>query len=245
MMPILQVGPFAVQLPGLILLAGVWVGALLAEREAPWRGVSKAEISNLTFIALVVGLVGAKLWYVLRYLEVYLDEPLAMLSLNPGTIAPLEGAVTGLIAAIIYGQRRHMRLWPTLDVLTPGLAGVMVFVGLSNLASGDAFGAATQLPWGIELWGEMRHPSQLYNVGMGLIVVLAIWRIKQLKAFPGFAFLAWLLMAAVVRLFLEAFRGDSLIIFGGFRQGQLLSILLMAISLIALRLRADRVPAES
>lgn len=245
MMPILQVGPFAVQLPGLILLAGVWVGVLFAEHEAPRRGVSKDEISNLVFVGLMVGLVGARLWYALRFLDVYLDQPLALLALNPTTIAPLEGALTGLVAAMIYGQRKGMSLWPTVDALAPGLAAFMVFVGFANLASGDAFGATTSMPWGIALWGEIRHPTQLYSVGMSLIILWAVWQFSRNKAFPGFLFLAWLLMAAAVRLFLEAFRGDSIIVFGGFRQGQLLSLLLVALSLVALRIRADQASASS
>ncbi len=48
---------------------------------------------------------------------------------------------------------------------------MMLAVPLANLASGDAFGAPSSLPWAIELWGAARHPVQIYEaVAAGLIL---------------------------------------------------------------------------
>ena len=93
MFPILQIGPLAIQVPGLVLLVGVWVALNMVEREAPRHKVSAADISNLILIGLVAGILGARLWYALRFLSVYVDNPLSLFSLNPSTLAAEEGSV--------------------------------------------------------------------------------------------------------------------------------------------------------
>jgi phosphatidylglycerol:prolipoprotein diacylglycerol transferase len=224
MFPILQLGPLAIQLPGLFLLVGVWVAISFIEREATRRSLSAATLSNMILLGLVVGIVGARLWYAIRFIDVYLENPLSLFSLNPSTLASGEGILTGLLAAWIYGQRKGLPLWSTLDALAPGLAVFMMALGLSHLSSGDAFGAPSSVPWSITLWGEQRHPSQIYEILMAGWILFLLWRIRTWDMFPGFTFLSWVAMAAAAHLFLETFRGDSVIILGSIRSTQLVSL---------------------
>lgn len=240
MFPILNLGPLAIQVPGLFLLAGVWVALNLVEREAPRHKVSAADISNLILIGLVAGIVGARLWYAVRFLSVYLDNPLSLFSLNPSTLATEEGLLTGLLAAFIYGQRKGLRLWPTLDVLAPGLGVFSIALGFSHLASGDAFGAPSTLPWAIDLWGEQRHPSQVYEILVAVLILALLWRIKGWKIFPGFVFLSWFGMSVLGRMFIEAFRGDSVIIFGALRSAQVVSLGVLVLVMVGMHLLGRR-----
>jgi phosphatidylglycerol:prolipoprotein diacylglycerol transferase len=240
MFPLIQLGPFALQVPGLILLAGGWLSLEVADRRASRRGGSAEDIDRLVFIGLVAGAIGARLWYALRFPDAYLADPLALLSLNFATTAPLEGAATGLLAAWIYGQRRKLPFWKTMDVLVPGIALFMVPIALANFASGDAFGAPTSAAWGIELWGEARHPTQLYAAALGAVIFVVIWRLQNVSVFDGFLSLTWLFMAASSRLFLEAFRGDSAVILDVVRLPQVLSLTVMAVSLYGLHALAKR-----
>jgi prolipoprotein diacylglyceryltransferase len=231
MFPILQLGPLAIQVPGLFLLAGVWVAVSLIERQAARRKVSPEALSNLVLYGLIAGILGARLGYAARFLNVYLENPLSLFSLNPSTLAPLDGMVAGLVAATIYGQRKKLPLWPTLDALAPGLAAFSVALGFAHLASGDAFGAPTDLPWGVQLWGARRHPTQIYEIGLAGLVSWAVLRVARWRVFPGFTFLAWLALTAAARLFLEAFRGDSVVILGVLRQAQVLSLVALLAAL--------------
>ncbi|MFQ5922745.1 MAG: prolipoprotein diacylglyceryl transferase [Anaerolineales bacterium] len=236
MLPILQVGPLAIQMPGLILLAGVWVAVSLTDREAPRYSLKASAISNMILIGLVVGILSARLWYAFRFFDVYLDSPLSVFSLNPTTLAPVEGALTGLAAFAYYGYRKGLPLWPTLDAMTPGLAAIGIAVGFAHLASGDAFGAETALPWAIPLWGAQRHPTQIYEVLAAGIVFWLIGEIRRKTPVPGFLFLTWVALSALSRLAIEAFRGDSIIAFGSLRSAQLVSILVLAIALVGMHL---------
>jgi prolipoprotein diacylglyceryltransferase len=170
----------------------------------------------------------------LRFIDVYVGNPLSLLSLNPSTLTLEEGVLTGLVVAWIYGRRKGLPFWPTLDALAPGLAFFGIALGLSHLASGDAFGTPSSIPWAIELWGETRHPTQVYEILLALLVFFAIWRLKSWEAFPGFTFLSWLAMATGSRLFLESFRGDSVIIFDTVRSAQVASLVVLVGALVGM-----------
>ena len=234
MFPILQIGPLAIQAPGLFLLAGAWVVLNVVEREAPRYKTSAAVVSNLILIGLLAGILGARLWYAIRFFSVYLENPLSLFSLNPSTLAAEEGILTGLIAAIIYGQRKGLRLWPSMDVLAPGLAVFNIALGMSHLASGDAFGAPSTLPWALELWGELRHPTQVYEIIIAILILVLLWKIRAWKVFPGFVFLSWLGLTALSRLLIEAFRGDSVIMAGSLRSAQVISLGVLVLVMVGM-----------
>jgi prolipoprotein diacylglyceryltransferase len=100
-------------------------------------------------------------------------------------------------------------LWSTLDALTPFFAVFALGLGLAHLASGSAFGKETTLPWGIELWGAVRHPSQVYEILASLLILGLLW-FQRADARPGLHFLTFAaLTSGCASLFLEAFRGDS------------------------------------
>ena len=235
MYPVLQVGSLAIAVPGLALLIGVWVALELAEREAARLTLNPDAVYRLAFSALVAGLIGARLAYVARYLSVYASDPLGIFSLNAATLAPAEGALIGVTAAFVYGARRQLPLRATLDALAPALAALAVAVAVAHAASGDAFGAPAQLPWSVYLWGEYRHPAQVYELIAALGVLGLGWRVRARGLFPGFNFLLVAALSAAARIFLEAFRGDSLLIAGGWRAAQVVGLVVLAVCLAAMR----------
>ena len=239
MLPILQIGPIAIQLPGLLLLLGLWLGTLMSERAARQHQLSANTVSNMIFYGLIAGILGARLGYVLRFLELYIQSPLGIIALNPNTFSILEGVIAAILVAFISGQRNELPFWKTLDVLTPGVAAFMIFMGLAHLASGDAFGAETSLPWAIDLWGARRHPTQFYEILSACVFLYLILRLDGTSRFDGFLALTYSAMAAVSHFFIDAFRGDSLIILGNVRSAQFTSLILLVGALVLLHLRAQ------
>jgi len=237
--PILQLGPVALQLPGLFLLAGIWVGAWLVDREAPRHEVPGATLSSLVFYGLIAGVIGARLAYALRYVNVYVQDPLSLFSLNLSTFAPAEGILIGLTVAFVIGQRRRLPFWASLDALTPSFAAFGVLIGLAHLSSGDAYGTPANVPWAIELWGARRHPTQVYEILLAILALAVVWRLRIVESFPGFLFLAWAALAAVSRLLLEGFRGDSPVLFEGLRSPQLVSLAVLACTFAIVHRRAQ------
>lgn len=229
MFPILQIGPLALQTPGLMYLLGLWFGLSLAEKFAPKRGVSADTLYNLVFTGLIAGILGARLGYVIQYPDAFLASPLSLVSLNPGLLDPFSGFAAALLASLVYGARNRLEVWNTLDALTPFFAVFLIGAALANAASGAAFGMETSLPWGIELWGAKRHPSQFYELGGAIAILLLMGRqSKETNAPAGTLFLTFLALTAGARLFFEAFRGDSALILGGIRTAQVIAWLVLA-----------------
>ena len=236
MYPFLSLGPFLLQLPLLALLVGVWIGMHLTEKEAARLKLPSAIISNLITVGFIAGIVGARLAYAARSLQAYLDNPLGLLALNMNTLTGFDGLLIGLVVAALYGRLKKLSLSATLDVLAPGLAAFMVALGVSHLLSGNAFGASADLPWSIYLWSEYRHPSQTYEILAALVVLFIVKKRLLGQVGDGRNFLLLVALSSAVRIFLEAFRGDSLIWSGGFRAAQVISLIVLAVSLYALHI---------
>lgn len=234
MLPVIQVGPLALPVPQFSILLALWLGLSLAERYAYRREVSPDEVYNLVFTGLVAGLLGARLGYVLQYPSAFAQSPLSLISVNLGLLDPFIGYAAGLVAMAVYGQRKKMPLWNTLDALTP-LLGVLAFgLAVSHIGSGEAFGAETSLPWGISLWGARRQPSQFYELASAILILIITYRNLKSDLKPGVLFLGFVAMNAAARLFLEAFRGDSLTLPGGFREAQIIAWLIFTSALVFL-----------
>lgn len=231
MFPYLRIGPLLLQTPGLVLLVGVWVGLSLTEKESLRLKLKPDAVYNLVFYALISGIIGARLAYAARFVNAYIENPLSLFSINPNTLSPDDGLLIGLLVAVIYGYRKQLPLRPTLDALAPGLAAFMLAFGVSHFLSGDAFGAKTDLPWRIFLWNEYRHPTQIYETLAAIFTFVIVWLRPLGLPGRGLNFLLVVALSAGARLFLEAFRGDSLIWSGGFRSAQIVALPVLAVSL--------------
>ena len=227
MLPAVHLGPLMLQVPGLMLLLGLWLGLEAASRFAPRVRISGDTLANVVLIGLGVGAIAARLGYAARFPDVYLSAPLSLFSLNPQTLDWSIGSLAGLAAAWLYTQRKQMPLRATLDALSPGIAVFAVFLGLAHIASGDAYGMPTSLPWGIRLWGATRHPTQFYETILAVAVAARIARQTRRASGNGTLFLQTIGLLALARLFVEAFRGDSATLAGGIRVAQIAALLVI------------------
>ena len=229
MLPVIQLGPVSLQAPGLFVIIAVWVGITLTERNASQHKLSADTLSNLIMIALVAGVLGGRIAYVARFPDAFAGNLGSIVSLNPGLFDMTGALAAALISALVYGQRQKLPLLPTLDALVPFFGMLAIGMALSNFASGNAFGMETDLPWGIELWGAKRHPTQVYEMLAAFVTLNLVYPPKaDAKSQAGFSFATFIAITAGYRLFLEAFRGDSTLIFGSIRAAQLLMFIVMA-----------------
>lgn len=235
MMPLLRLGPFLLQLPGLALLASLWLGSSLSEHQADRLRLNRQDVYNLIFYGLIGGLVGARLGYALQHADAYRSNPLALLALTPATLLAPAGLLSGLLIAGLFGRRRRLPLRPTLDALAPAVAMLGVGVAAAHLLSGNAFGAPARLPWSIYLWGAYRHPTQVYELIAALGVAWIAWRQPLGAAGHGLNFVLVIALVAGAHVFIAGFRGDSLLMAGGFRVSQVVGLLVLGGALMLLR----------
>lgn len=215
----------------ILLVIAAWFGMSLADKRSEQHGISKETLNNMAFYSLLGYVIGGRVLYAAAYFSAFSKSPLSLFSLNPDLFDPLSATLIAILIGFIYGLRLRLSLWPTLDSLTLLFAVIAIGLSLSHLAAGAAFGSPTNLPWSIDLWSASRHPTQIYEFIASLLIVSLLW-FKRPDSCPGLYFITFVALTAFARLIIEAFRGDSVIVFGGFRQAQIYAWIVLGLSFI-------------
>lgn len=220
----------------ILLLAALWLGLALAEKRAERHHVSREVLNNIVYYGLFAYILGGRLLYALANYSIFLRSPLSLFSLNIDLFDPFAALIAAILVGFIYGSRLRLSLWPTLDALTPLFAVLAIGLSLSHLAAGTAFGSPTNIPWSIDLWNATRHPTQMYELVASVLIFGFVWFRKRESA-PGITWLTFTALTAASRLFLEAFRGDSTLVFGGLRLAQIIAWIVLAAAFAAIESR--------
>lgn len=211
----------------ILLVAASWIGLSLAEKRTDRHGVSKEDLNNITFYGLIAFIFGGRFSFVLQNLPAFIKSPLGIVSINPDLFDPIGALVTMVLVAFIFGQRKSLKLWSTLDALTPFFATIAIGLGLSHLASGTFFGLETDLPFAINLWNANRHPTQIYEILASLLIFGLIWFPKQ-NPHPGIHFLIFASLTAFFQIIIQTFRADVTRILIGINQAQVIAWVVLA-----------------
>lgn len=220
----------------ILLVIAAWLGLALAERRAERRYVGKDDLNNIAFYGLIAFILGGRSAYVLQNIAAFSKSPLGIVSINPELFDPSGGIAAGFILLLAYNRRKQIPFWNALDALAPFFAAIGIGLGLSDLASGNAFGIPADLPWGIELWNTTRHPTQIYDALASSLILILVWRFKP-NPRPGVPFLLFAALTAFSKLITQAFRADSTFILNGLRQAQVAAWAALTVSLVLLEAR--------
>jgi phosphatidylglycerol:prolipoprotein diacylglycerol transferase len=240
MFPYLSFGPFSLPIPELSLIIGFWLGTVLIDHELKKSNIDQRLVDNLLWILLLSGLLGARLSYIARNISAFQGNLKAILSLNPALLDPAGGFLIALTSGYIFLSKNQISYWKILDGLVFVLSPILISLSFAKFASGKDYGLPTNLPWGITLWGEIRHPVQLYFIAAGIAVLLIIRFIyHQRNHIPGYTFLIFLSLTSGSYLFLNRFLLPHIYLPGGYRLYQVLFWMVLTISL-ALRIFLEK-----
>lgn len=217
----------------ILIVLAAWLGLSLAEKRTARYGIHVETLNNIIFASLIAYILGGRIFYAAEHLSAFTQSPLSLFALNTALFDGWGALAAALITGLAYVQRKKLSFWSTLDALTLFFATLAVGIGFSHLASGSSFGQPTNLPWAIDLWGAMRHPTQIYEIIASLLTLGLLW-LRKADSKPGSNFLLFAALTATSRLVIEGFRGDSTLIFGSLRAAQLGAWFVLAISLFTL-----------
>ena len=137
-----KLGPFLVHWYGIIIASGAVLGVLLAINETKRQRVSADDIYDLVFWALPIGLIGARIYYVIFEWQYYSQHLNEIIAIWQGGIAIYGGLIAGGITLIVFCRQRSLSVWQVLDVVTPGIMLGQVIGRWGNFVNQEAFGAA-------------------------------------------------------------------------------------------------------
>ncbi|MBI5305788.1 MAG: prolipoprotein diacylglyceryl transferase [Chloroflexi bacterium] len=225
MLPVVHIGPAALQTSTLALIVALWLGAYLAEREFHRRGLRGDDAWSIVALGVAVTILVARLAYIAQNFSAYAEDWLQVFSLTPGTLDVPIGVLAGGIAVIAYLQRRRLALASVADGFVLGALVALAILALGQFLAGDGFGMPTDLPWAVPMWGVARHPVQVYElIGIGIgFYIFARWQ----PARGGTRALIALAWYSAMRVFVDGFRADAAFLPGGYRASQVIALLVL------------------
>jgi phosphatidylglycerol:prolipoprotein diacylglycerol transferase len=246
-----ELGPLTIHSYGLLLATAFLVATALVARLAEKDGIARSRAWDLGFVILISGLLGAKLLMIITNAGYYLSSPSQLLSLDFWRSGGVfyGGLLGALLGSYLYLRRdRSISFWKMADAAAPAIALGQAVGRLGCFAAGCDYGTQSNAPWAVTFTSEYAHqyvgvpvnialhPVQLYESASAFLLCgFLVWLHGQ-RSFPGQIFCAYVSVYAVLRFFLEFFRGDvdRGFVFGGLLStSQLISMLLLVVALIA------------
>jgi phosphatidylglycerol:prolipoprotein diacylglycerol transferase len=247
---ILRLGHLEITGYGLMMMAGFLMGGWLITLELKRRKFNADYSNDIVIAALVGGIVGAKIWYVVNS-----GDYSALLA--RGGLVWYGGFLGGAAAVAANGWRLRVPFFWTADICAPALAAAYALGRVGCFMVNDDYGRPSTLPWAVKfpqglppstaesmtkLFGIpvppgtdpstvlAVHPTQLYEVAIMLVVFAVLWRLR-LKGKPtGWLFGVYLCCAGTERFLIEILRAkDDRYFLGIFTVAQLVSVALVGL----------------
>ena len=252
MQPEIHIGPLTLQTFGICFgLAFLACGAVLARRLGE-LGKPRDWAYEIVFSALVGGLVGARVDYLVQNYDKVSHDLLGNIFSGSGLVW-LGGLVGGAAGVVIWAWRRGFLGLGLLDLCAVPLAIGYAIGRVGCQLSGDGdYGTKSDLPWAmaypkgtVPTTAEV-HPTPVYEtLAMG-VVALVLWKLRD-RFRPGLLFALYLVLAGIERLLVEFIRrNDELAL--GLTLPQLISVGMIVVGgvwLVRSRDRASAAPAAS
>ena len=230
---------------GLLIVAGALLAVYLADRESKVQGLPPDTILDLALIALPVGILGARLYYVVFSWPMFASDPLSVLYIWEGGLAIYGGLIAGFAVVALFCRRRGISLPLMLDILIPGVALAQAVGRWGNYFNQEAYGTAISAESSFAFFPiavliqQGADPSWhlatfFYESVLDFAIFLFLTACRR-KLFRkhGDMFLFYVIFYASGRMVIENLRMDSLYLGSSIRISQLLSAVL-CLGLIAL-----------
>jgi len=226
---------------GLLIATGMMLAVLISYHRAPKHNLDPEKIYDIALICLPSAVVGCRLWYVAFHWDYYAWDLMKILNIRQGGLAIHGGLLFGIGAGILLCKRWKWNPLNAVDLVVPGIALAQSIGRWGNYFNQEAHGGPTDLPWAIEVGGELVHPTFLYESIWCFILFFVLLYIDNHRQFFGQTCLSYGVLYSIERFFVEGLRTDSLMI-GPFRTAQVVSLTLIVVcsaAYIVLKKRAN------
>ena len=262
-----KIGSVEIKWYAICIMLGFALAILYCLRQGKKQGFKSDVFVDLAIIAMVFGLIGARLYYVAFRLDQYIKDPIKILYIWEGGLAIYGGVILVVLASFVYCRVKKQPFLKLADIAAPALLIGQAVGRWGNFFNQEAFGVNTDLPWGMtgniiadnirseaadikERFGiildssKSVHPTFLYESLWCLLGVFVLWLFyKKFKKFDGEVALMYCAWYGLERMFVEGLRTDSLILFANVRVSQLVAavtFLAAVVLIIVFRVRKRR-----
>lgn len=237
-----NLGPLSVRWYGIIIAVGILLGYFVAQRALVKAGLHKDTLVDIIFYSALFGFIAARIYFVIFQWPYYVENPSEIIKIWHGGIAIHGGLIGGFIAGVIVCKVKNLNPFQIGDIVAPSIILAQGIGRWGNFMNHEAHGGPVSRAFLEQLHlpnfiienmyinGQYYHPTFLYESiwdVAGFIILVNIR--KHLKL--GETFFLYLTWYSFGRFFIEGLRTDSLMLTSNIRVAQLVSILLILISI--------------
>ena len=234
---------------GLIITIGMILCVGYVIYRAGKIGISSEIIIDYAIFVIPLGIIGARLYYVLMELDNF-DSLMEVIDIRSGGLAIYGGIIAGALTVLVVSRFKKISFLAFGDCVVPGLILAQSIGRWGNFVNVEAFGSVTALPWRMcgediadyldsknlvsaEEYADIIngtlgvHPTFFYESLWNLIGFIIINLVYKKKKYDGQIVLLVFGWYGLGRMLIEGLRTDSLYLFGtGIRVSQLLAALI-------------------
>lgn len=243
----IEIGPFSIQWYAVCIMFGATIAYFIGQYHFKKLGYAKEILSDYFVSVLVVGIIGARIWYVIfMWNELYANHPMDIFKITNGGLAIQGGIFAGLLFSYYFFKKRDIPFLVAGDAIMPGVLIAQACGRWGNFFNQEAYGSAVDLTFLKSLHlpnfiidkmyinGQYYHPTFLYeSIGCIIGFLLIIFVVKKFQDKQGYQFFSYFIWYGIIRFFIEGLRTDSLYVFG-LRTAQLVSIAFVIAGIIGI-----------
>jgi len=226
---------------GLILSVAMLVAIIASVWLARFYQIRSEVIVDLAFWLILIGVIGARLYYVFLEWSYYKSNLWDIAKIWQGGLAIHGGILFGILVLVVFARRRGVDAWLLASIIVPATALAQAIGRWGNYFNQELYGMPTGAPWGIPiaeinrpavfLQNEYFHPTFLYESLAVLIMAIFLYvahfvamkEKNNLKLNQKAIVLSYLIFYSVIRFVMEEFRIDEVPMVGLWRWPQILS----------------------
>ena len=237
-----NLGPLSVRWYGIIIAVGILLGYFVAQRALVKAGLHKDTLVDIIFYSALFGFIAARIYFVIFQWPYYAENPSEIIKIWHGGIAIHGGLIGGFIAGVIVCKVKNLNPFQIGDIVAPSIILAQGIGRWGNFMNHEAHGGPVSRAFLEQLHlpnfiienmyinGQYYHPTFLYESIWDVAGFMILVNIrKHLKL--GETFFLYLTWYSIGRFFIEGLRTDSLMLTSNIRVAQLVSILLILISI--------------
>ena len=197
---------------GVIIMCGIILAALYGMSRAKIEGISSDDILDVIIVAVIVSIIGARLYYVIFYGGY--NSLYDLIAVWNGGLAIYGAVIGGILSLIVMGFIKKTSPLKLLDIGASSIILGQAIGRWGNFVNAEAYGYETDLPWRMGIGsGENAifvNPTFLYESLWNFIGFFLIWSLYKKKKYDGQMFLIYLTWYGFGRMLIEGLRTDSL-----------------------------------
>lgn len=216
---------------GVLIGLGFCLAIILSYKRAPQLKIKSDDIIDLSIFLIPISIICARAYYVIFSWDRYRGDIAAILNIRGGGLAIHGGIIGGILVAIGFCYFKKIRFFDLADLIFPTVALAQAIGRWGNFFNSEAHGGPTDLPWAIEVNGQMVHPTFLYeSIWCFMLFIFLSW-MSHRRSFSGQIACLYGILYSIERALVEQLRTDSLMI-GPLKQAQVLSLCTIIVCII-------------